>query len=317
MKNIFLIIITAATVIFAQSDTLDYSADEVVYSVKDSTVSLSGNAHLTYDGINVTADSVFYFTNTKSMIAVGNPVLIDGTDTLRGEYIAYNMETRSGKVKYGLMLSSDNTTYFGERIVRTDSAIWANNAIYTTCMFPDKPHSHFYCERIKLIPNDRVIAKPFVLVIGDAPVAALPYFMIPLGDDRTSGWLPVKWGVNLNGRGNVDNVGYYWAINDYLDFMIAGRVDNFKNFQIKAETQYAVKNIISGNIYTDYAINSEYMGQQNRWSLNFNHDQNLTPDKSFTLRGNGRLVSDRNYFNQFSDDTLKLQKMEQIILNIM
>lgn len=310
MKNIILIIIIAIAFIFAQSDTVDYSADEVVYSVKDSTIFLAGNAQLNYETIKLTADSVFYFTNTKSMIAVGNPILIDGTDTLRGEYIAYNIENKSGKVKHGLMLSKDNTAYFGEQIVRNDSAIYAHNGLYTTCMFPDKPHSHFYCEKLKVVPNDRVMAKPFVLVVGDAPVAALPYFMLPIGDERTSGWLPIKWGVTLNGRGNVDNVGYYWAINDYLDFMLAGKVDNFENFIAKAETRYAVKNIISGNVYTDFSLNNKYMGKQTRWSLNFNHDQNLTPDRSFTLRGSGRLVSDRKYFSEFSDDTASLQNQD-------
>jgi lipopolysaccharide assembly outer membrane protein LptD (OstA) len=289
-------------------DTVDYSADIVEYSVKDSSVFLAGNAKLNYQSINLTADTVFYFTNTKSMIAVGKPVLIDGTDTLRGEYIAYNIENKSGKVKHGLMQSIDTTAYFGEQIVRTDSAIYASNALYTTCMFPDEPHTHFYCKKIKVIPNDRAIAKPFVLVIGNAPVAALPYFMLPIEKNRTSGWLPIKWGVTLNGRGSVDNVGYYWAINDYLDFSLAGMVDNFENFLAKAETNYSVKDIINGRIYTDYSINNRYLGRTNRWSLEFSHDQNITPDKSLTLKGSGSLVSDKNYFSQFSDDTSKLKE---------
>jgi len=306
MKTIFLIILIAFTAIFAQSDILDYWADEVEYSVKDSTISLSGNAKLVYTGITITADTIFYFTDARSMLAFGNAVLIDGTDTLRGEFIAYNIRQRSGKVRHGFLQSAGNTSYYADDIVRTDSAIFAHNALYTTCMFPDQPHSHFYCERIKITPNDRAVARPFVLVVGDAPVVALPFFIIPLDRDRTSGWLPVRWGVTLNGRGDVDNIGYYWAINDYLDLMLAGKVDNFENFLAKAETRYAVKNIVTGNVYTDFSLSDRYMGHQNRWSMSFNHDQNLTPDKNFTLRGSGRLVSDKKYFSQYSDDTTSL-----------
>ncbi|MDR0303178.1 MAG: hypothetical protein LBH98_00165 [Chitinispirillales bacterium] len=310
IKKYFLLIFTCIIYAFPQTDTLDYSADLVEYSRKDSTITLSGNASIYYKGIKLTADSIFYFTNIKTMIANGSPILIDGTDTLYGEYIIYDIEKRTGKVKYGSVRSNENKSYYGEKILYGDSAIYAYHGSYSTCMFPDSPHYRFYCEKIKVVTNDKTVAKPFVLVIADAPVAALPYFIIPLEKDRTSGWLPIRWGVTLNGRGNIDNVGYYWAINDYLDFMLAGKVDNFENFLIKAETRYALKNVLTGNIYTDYLINNQYMGRYNRWSLNFSHDQNLLPDKSFTLRGSGQLVSDKKYFNEFSDDTLLLINQE-------
>jgi len=289
-----------------KADTLDYWANKVEYSVKDSTILLSGNAKIIYGSVHLTADTIVYYTNLKSMIALGNPILIDGADTLRGDYIAYNTEKRSGKVKYGLMYSTGNTSYYAENIARADSSIYGYHGLYTTCMFPDRPHSHFYCEKIKVLPNDKTVVKPFVLVVGDAPMLALPYFIIPLEKDRTSGWLPIRWGVTLNGSGDVDNVGYYWVVNDYLDFMLAGRVDNFENFQVKGEARYALKNVITGNVYSDYVVNDMYMGSQNRWSLNFNHDQNLLPDRSFTLRGSGSMVSDKRYFSDFSDDTLSL-----------
>ena len=301
-----LTILAVSTFAFSQSEIVDYQADNVEYSLRDSIITLSGNSQILYKNIKLTADSIFYFTNDKTMLASGNPVLIDSGDTLYGDYIAYNMEKRSGKVRYGLMYSKDKSAYYAENIVRTDSAIYAYHGLYTTCMFPDKPHSHFYCEKIKLMPNDKTVAKPFILVVGDAPMAALPYFIIPLDKDRTSGWLPIRWGVTLNGRGDVDNIGYYWAVNDYLELMLAGMVDNFENFLVKAETGYAVKNVLSGKIYTDYSINDKYMGTHNRWSLNFRHDQNLLPDGSFTLRGNGSLVSDKRYSSDYSDDTLKL-----------
>jgi len=310
IKNLSAAVLILAATAFSQPDTLEYSADRVEYSAKDSTVVLSSNAQIDYKDIKLTADSIFYFTNTKTMIAVGNPVLIEGGDTLRGEYIAYNIEKKSGKVKYGLMYSDVNSTYYSQRIARTDSSIYAYHGLYTTCMFPDRPHSHFYCEKIRIIPDEKTIARPFVLVVGDAPVAALPYFIIPLEKDRTSGWLAIRWGVTLNGRGDVDNIGYYWAVNDYLDLMAAAKIDNFENFLVKAQTRYALKDVLSGSVYTDYSISDQFSGRSNRWSLNFSHDQNLLPDKSFTLRGNGRLVSDKNYFMSFSDDTVSLANQD-------
>ena len=289
-----------------QANPLDYWADEVEFLAQDSVITLSGNAKIVYGSINLTADTIVYATNTRVMVAWGTPVLIDDGDTLRGTKITYNTQTRKGKVRHGLWASSEDATYFAEEIVHTDSAIYAHRCLYTTCAFPDRPHSHFYAEKIRINPDDRAIARPFVLVVGDAPIAALPYFIIPLSPDRQSGWLPIHWGVNLNGRGNVDNIGYYWAINDYLDFMLAGKVDNFETFLMKAETRYAKKDVLRGHLYTDFSTTDQFMGHHNRWSMNFSHNQNLLPDRSFTLRGSGSMVSDRRYFTDFSNDTTNI-----------
>ncbi|MCL2844314.1 MAG: hypothetical protein FWE23_02540 [Chitinivibrionia bacterium] len=305
-KKIILFIFVIAFLVFSLTQPLDYWADEVEFSARDSVITLMGNSKIVYGSITLTADTITYFTNTRDMIATGNPVLIDGSDTLRGTTIRYNTQTRLGRVRHGLLASNEDATYFAQDLVRTDTAIYGHRCLYTTCAFPEQPHSHFYAEKIRIIPNDRAVARPFVLVIGDAPMVALPYFILPLNQNRQSGWLPIRWGVNLNGRGNVDNVGYYWAINDYLDFMLAGKVDNFETFLTKAETRYHIKDVLRGHIYTDFSITDQFLGHHNRWSLNFSHDQNLLPDRSFRLTGRGSMVSDRRYFTDFSDDTTNI-----------
>lgn len=298
-----LIFITAA---FA-NDTVSYHADIVNFDRNDTIVRLAGNSSLTYQSVTLTADTIQYHTSRRIMIATGNPVMIDGTDTLEGDYIAYNLREKTGKVRHGNFDSKDDIHYAGQRITRgKDEALYIDNGSYTTSQAIDSVHYFFYGKKIKLITNDKAIVKPFVLNIEDAPVAALPFIIAPLDKDRTNGLLTPKWGVGIDGSGSIDNIGYYWAPNDYVDFLVAGKIDNFESYLVKGETNYALKNKLSGNLRGEYSLNDSYRSGSNRWSIKFNHNQYLLPDNSLTLKGRGQIQSDKDYHTDYSEDTTDL-----------
>lgn len=289
------------------SDAVSYSADNVSFSRRDTVIKLTGNCTLNYGSVVLTADSIHYHADRKIMIATGNPVMIDGSDTLVGDYIAYNLNDKTGKVRQGTFDSKGDLHYGGERIARgKDEALWIDNGSYTTSQAIDSVHYFFYGKKIKLIPNDKSVVKPFVLNIEEAPVAVLPFIIAPLKKDRKNGLLTPRWGVGINGSGSVDNIGYYWAPNDYVDFLVAGKINNFEEFLLKGESRYSLKNKLSGSIYADIELTNAYQSSNRRWSLRFNHNQNLLPDNSLTLKGRGSLVSDKDYNKDFSEDTTDL-----------
>ncbi len=210
-------------------------------------------------------------------------------------------------MKQGVFNTADNLLYGGERIARgTDEALYIDNGNYTTSQAVDSIHYYFYGKNIKVVPNKKLYIKPFVLNIEDAPSAVFPLFIIPLEKNRRNGLLPIRWGVGINGSGNVDNIGYYWAPNDYIDFLTAAKVDNFEKFLIKGESRYALKNRLSGSLYGDFSLNDQYRGGSNRWSLRFNHNQYILPDNSLTLKGRGDIVSDKSYHTDYSEDTTQI-----------
>jgi len=308
MKQIFLFFVALACSLFAQTqDTVNYSADKVVYSRKDTVVYLIGNSKITYKTITMTADTIAYHSDKRIMIGAGHPLMIDGTDTLTGDYIAYNLKDKTGKVRQGVFNTKDELLYGGERIARgTDEALYIDNGSYTTSQAIDSTHYYFYGKNIKIIPNQKLYIKPFVLNIEDAPSAVFPLFIIPLERNRRNGFLAPRWGVGISGSGSVDNIGYYWAPNDYLDFTTAAKIDNFNSYIVKGETRYALKSKLSGSLYSDFLINKDYRSGSNRWSLRFNHNQYLLPDNSLTLKGRGDIVSDKSYHTDYSEDTTQL-----------
>ena len=267
-------------------------------------ITLIGNSSISHSSMKLTADTIYYYTARATLLATGNPRLIDKGDTVAGTYIAYNLDKQTGKLQSGKVLSTDEAYYAGQDIVRDGDSVYINNGTYTTCLHRDSAHSYFYSEQMKVIPNDKAVAKPFVLNIGDAPIITFPFFIIPLEKGRSSGWLTPRWGVGLNGKGTVDDIGYFWAVNDNFDLMAAGKVNNFESFMIKGRTRYAVKDKLRGSLYGDFLISDEYQGSKSRWSIKFDHDQTLLPDNSLTLRGSGTIVSDNAYFNDTRDDEI-------------
>jgi lipopolysaccharide assembly outer membrane protein LptD (OstA) len=289
------------------SDSVSYSADIVTYLRNDTSITLSGTAIINYDGMVLFADSIKYHTDKRVIVALGEATLIDGADTLKGDYIAYNLNTQSGKVKHGIMSSDDDLHYKAERIANVKSGdVYVDQGEYSTCEKLDSSHYNFYSEEIKITPNDKAVTIPFILEVAEAPVIALPYFIIPLEKDRKSGWLTPRWGVGINGKGTVDNIGYYWAINEYVDFLAAGKIDDFETFLLKGESKYRVKDKLSGRIYADMALTDKFLQSSNRWSLDYSHEQKILPDGSMSLTGKGRLVSDNSYYKDFSEDTTSL-----------
>src|SRR5205814_10387726 len=71
--------------------------------------------------------------------------------------------------------------------------------------------------------NNLRVGGPAVLYIQDIPVLWLPFVFQDIRPGRRSGVLPPRFGAsdivrnNSNYHRHVENVGYYWALNDYMD----------------------------------------------------------------------------------------------------
>ncbi len=294
---------TAAT---QATDTIAYDADKIEYDIQERILLLTGNCVVTYQDMRLYADTIHYLLDEDLLLASGVPQLIEGTDTVTGETMVYNLITKRGKVKYATARSGGGG-YTGIQIAKGDSSTYyIEQGDYTSCALIDTPHYFFYSKNIKVTPGDKAISRPIILNIGDAPVMALPYYVLPLERGRQSGFLRPRWGGNVNQGGYLDNVGYYWVINDYMDATLSGKVQEFQDWIIQTQGRYALKYWLSGNISARYAQSRDLLRESNRWSLDYRHDQNLVPDASLRLSGSGNLVSDRSFYTEYSEDTTEL-----------
>ncbi len=289
-------------------DTVNYKADQIEYDLRTKTTLLTGNAEVNYKDLVLYADTVHLMFEERMLTASGEPTLIEGGDTVVGVSMAYNLKDRRGRVNHAAAYTSESN-YTGNEINRSDDeTFYVSSGAYSSCEDLDSQHYCFYSKDIKVIPNDKAISRPVILNVAEMPVLALPYFIVPLSQGRQSGWLNPRWGGNPATGAHMENVGYYWAPNDYTDFLLAGKIDNFRNYGIRGNMNYAKKYKFNGSFGGEISLISDDLEPRGEANIRYNHRQELLPDNSFQLVGSGTYVTSLDYFSKTSYDTTDLRE---------
>lgn len=289
-----------------QPDSIDYEATDIVYDIKRRIIHLNDRAVVRYHGMTLIADTIIFHQEKDILEAIGLPQLIDGSDTTTGETMVYNIRTRRGRVTYASATNS-GSHYDGNLIVRSaDNALYMREGSFAACARIDTPQTSFYGKDIKVMPGNKTIVRPVVMNLADVPVAVLPYFIFPLDRSRTTGILTPAFGGQPQNGGYLDNLGLYLAPNDYMDFTASTRIYEFREVLIRLSSQYTMQYWFNGSISGQWAQTGDFKNRNSQWSLDYNHNQTITPDNLLTLSGRGSLVSSKQFYTKYSRDTTLL-----------
>ncbi|MDZ7723982.1 MAG: putative LPS assembly protein LptD [candidate division KSB1 bacterium] len=229
---------------------------------------------------------------------IGYPVLVDAGDRMTGDRMYYNYDTEKGRVVRG-RTELEGGQYKGEQIKRVHSKTYhIHRSSYTTCDLDSNPHFHFQAEKMKMIPDNKVIAKPVVMYLGHIPVAALPFVVFPNKKGRTSGILIPRYGQSDAEGRFLRNIGYYWAPNDYFDTKLSLDFFERTGILLKNSTRYSVRYKLNGSIDASWTRKNYDGSRQNRWDLRVRHNQTLDPTSNFSV--NGYFVSDNSFYKDYS-----------------
>lgn len=310
-------------------DTVKYESANLNYATGDRIIRLSGASEVRNKTITLNADTIIYNTVSKDLRAysalyvneiddteeIGEDekvvldtvfvpvVLRDGTDEMTGDRLAYNLETKRGKVRE-TDTELENAYYHGETVRKMEEdVLLVDKGRYTTCDL-DVPHYHFGSSNMKLISGDRVIARPIILYIEQIPVFYAPFFVFSIKKGRHSGFLPFHIGTWERGGRYVRNLGYYWAASEYWDMDAAMSLEERIGVKFDGTVNYAKRYVMRGSVRGSYARDSRtsYSGRtiSHRWSLTANHSHTLSPTAS--ISGSGTFVSDKSYTTEISND---------------
>ena len=106
---------------------------------------------------------------------VQKPVSTQGSEKFNAGEITYNFKTKKGKIKD--VITQQGDAFIHGRDIKKDSnnIYYVAHGKYTTC---DLEHPHYYigAEKIKVIPNDKIITGPAELYVADVPTPlVLPF----------------------------------------------------------------------------------------------------------------------------------------------
>ncbi|HSM04011.1 MAG TPA: putative LPS assembly protein LptD, partial [Longimicrobiales bacterium] len=205
----------------------EYRADEgMLYLYGDSTV----RALFRGQGYESSTDSLVAYDEETGQLEMWGDVIsipVEG-DEIQSRYLACDIaddSCRAARARTQFTQGGDWIVTGDLPEIRSDVS-YAHGASFTSCEL-EVPHYHFETDQIKIVNGNIMVAKPVRLYFADVPVAWLPFIAQSLGDGRASGLLTPTFSVNDIVRTSggyqrrISNVGFYWAINDYMDGSVA------------------------------------------------------------------------------------------------
>jgi lipopolysaccharide assembly outer membrane protein LptD (OstA) len=205
--------------------------------------------------------------------------------------MGYDMETEAGVIIDG-STKYDPGYYQGERIYKVgDDILKVYGSKYTTCEYT-KPHYSFRAKKMKVYVGDKIVSGPIVAYIGEVPVFYLPYMVNSLRRDRHSGILRPNFDIGFGSREGrfIRGLGYYWATNDYTDFIFTFDFNENKNVRMHVDNRYKLRYVLDGDV--NFNIYRDLNTGRREWTLDSRHTQTLSKTSSFAA--NLRFVSGDN-----------------------
>jgi lipopolysaccharide assembly outer membrane protein LptD (OstA) len=246
---------------------------------------------------------------------------MEGAKRYDASKLRYNFLTRQGTIDMG-STEIEGGYYLGEKIKKVDeNNYFIQNGRYTTC---DKaePDYYFGSPKLKVIQGEKVIAEPVFLYIDDVPVFALPFGIFPNHPGRSSGLIPPAYGEDPNYGMYLAHLGYFWAINDFIDIALQGNYYTKGRYDLSSRFRYVLRYKLSGNI--DVGGSRIRLGNEtdidrvfsDEWRIGVYHSQTITPTMS--LNANVNFLSSINYYNTATnnlDDLLKQNALSNVTLS--
>ena len=295
-----------------------YSSEIIKYNVNQEETDLHGDAKIDYTNMNLDAGyiNINWVTNIleakpqsslDSTFNILKPTIIErGRDPMVGNEMVYNLSTKKGSVIKG-RTSAEDGFYTGSQIRNQDKeTIFIDNSTYTTCDL-ENPHFHFASNKMKMINDDKVIAKPITFYINNIPIIGLPFGVFPhKGGRRQSGWIMPGYGESSYRGQFIDGLGYYWAPNEFWDSKLSTSLADRQGLTIRLTNNYRKRYAFSGGIHLETKQHfSSSVSAQDRdilklsdnvksdYVFRWNHNQVMRNDQTF--RVNGQYYSSGDY----------------------
>jgi lipopolysaccharide assembly outer membrane protein LptD (OstA) len=265
-----------------------YGGDVIEYFADRQNIRLIGNATLRYKDSSLSAKRIDFSSKLDLLEATGNPILEETGQKMYGDDMGYDMDTEAGVILNGQTKYGEGY-YEGRDLFKVGRDILkVYGSTYTTCDLI-VPHYCLRANKMKVYVDNKIVSGPIFLYIGEMPVFYLPFFVNNIKRERSSGFLRPNFDVGINSREGrfIRGLGYFWATNDYTDFLMQADFNEHSNVRVHLGNEYNVRYLLSGNVLFDYV--RTFGTRSNQWTIESNHTQTISRTASF--RSQLRFVS--------------------------
>ena len=313
---------------------IKYSSDDIFYNLNTKQTHLLSSAKIHYTDTDLEAGYIrvdwdrnllhaFPKVSTDSLAEELRPQLLEkGREPMEGDAMVYNLKTRRGKVSKGRTKEGDGYYHGKEIRNQGEKNLFVRTGQYSTCDL-DEPHFYFGSTEMKLIQHDKVVARPLILYISGIPIIGLPFAVFPdRGGQRHSGWLMPAYGEDRIHGQYLNGLGYYWAINPYVDTKLTFMFADRQGIIMRLNTPYRKRYKYNGKFYyeTKQRLSSgirdiTQLGKNRKsdYVLRWNHQQKMRHNQSFNA--NVSYYSNGEY-NRLNSTNLEQRLNQKAVSNI-
>ena len=300
---------------------------------KGNTITLYNEAKIIYGDITIEAGKIIINNNTGDVFAYGilkdslgytqRPVFSQGGNVVKPDSIIFNKNSQKA-----LTFNSETTQGEFNVLAETtkkvnDSVFYMQNARFTTSKNPENPEYYFLARKIKFVPNKKIVTGLVNMYIADVPTPlGLPFAYFPMTTERKSGIIIPSFGNNNSQGYFLQNGGYYFAVNDYMDLTLLGDYFTNGSYGGRVESNYTVRYKYSGSLRFLYEnqLQSERgfsdFAQTSRYNLNWQHSQDAKSNPSSRFSASVNLGSSqffRQSFNQVNQSATLVNNLSSSI----
>ncbi len=299
---------------------IKYTArDSMVLDNPNEMIYLYGLGTVNYETMDLKAGQITINNKTRLINAqyaldssgkkIEQPAFNDGSQAFDAEKMAYNMDTRKGKI-YEALTKQESLLVFGKSIKKDSSRIiYVKDAKCIPCEYADA-QTYFQTKKAKIIPDDKVVTGPVFLVLAGIPTPlGLPFGFFPSTRKKRSGVIIPKFrDAATQGIGLAEG-GYYWGINDYMDLTITGDVFTSGSWSANIVNRYTKKYVMSGN--AEIGIRRQYFEKGDLPGVKVPIDYNVVIRHAFDQKflNNARFSASVNYvgglYNKLSQNNFQ------------
>jgi lipopolysaccharide assembly outer membrane protein LptD (OstA) len=282
-------------------DTIVYSSasDSLIFYVKDKKMSIHGDGKIEYQRMKITSANIIIDFEKNELIASGEqtdsteekilntPVLSEAGESYEGKKMTYNFKTGQG-VMSAADTEIEGGFFSGEKIKKVDDKTYfIRDGYYTTC--DDAcPHYFISSSKMKVVQDEELVAEWIWLNFGDVPFPVpVPFGIFPIQSGRRSGIIAPVFGNDATYGTYIARIGYFWAINDYMDLALSTDYYTRGSFVLNSRYRYVKKYSYTGNVIASYSDFSQgettdpNFSEQIDWRVKWNHNQIITPTLKF------------------------------------
>ena len=246
---------------------------DIIYSAKDSIIMegsdvaiLYGDAVVKYQSMELKADYIRLSLDSNIVYAsgvmdstgkyVGTPVFKDGSEVIESRSMRYHIKTKKGFV-YGTVTQQGEGYVQSEKTKKVGEDVYClQHGKYTTCDNHEHPHFYFALTKAKMKQGKYIVSGPAYLVIEDVPTPlALPFGYFPVSQTYASGILFPTLGEEQSRGFYAKGLGYYFAINDYVDMAITSDIYSKGSWGLSLASSYKWRYKFSGKLNFSFISN--------------------------------------------------------------